>query len=136
MSQVRLNPTTVQNVVTYAAIIDAPNPALKLKPGMTANVTIEVARRDDVLRVPAAALRFKPTAEALHNRRCRNAGGEGSDRVGLDWQKSAGLREDGAATPHTEMIGARWWKGRRRHPMRPLPRQAPLVPGRVRPATR
>ena len=62
MSQVRLNPTTVQNVVTYAAIIDAPNPALKLKPGMTANVTIEVARRDDVLRVPAAALRFKPDA--------------------------------------------------------------------------
>ena len=53
------------NVVTYAAIIDAPNPALKLKPGMTANVTIEVARRDDVLRVPAAALRFKPTRSVL-----------------------------------------------------------------------
>jgi len=65
VSQVRLNPTTVQNVVTYAAIIDAPNPSLKLKPGMTANVTIEVARRDDVLRVPAAALRFKPDAEVL-----------------------------------------------------------------------
>jgi HlyD family secretion protein len=65
VSQVRLNPTTVQNVVTYAAIIDAPNPALKLKPGMTANVTIEVTRRDDVLRVPAAALRFKPDADVL-----------------------------------------------------------------------
>ena len=65
VSQVRLNPTTVQNVVTYAAIIDAPNPELKLKPGMTANVTIEVARRDDVLRVPAAALRFKPDADVL-----------------------------------------------------------------------
>ena len=65
VSQVRLNPTTVQNVVTYAAIIDAPNPALKLKPGMTANVTIEVARRDNVLRVPAAALRFKPAADVL-----------------------------------------------------------------------
>ena len=38
-----------QNVVTYAAIISAPNPALELKPGMTANVTIEVARKDDVL---------------------------------------------------------------------------------------
>jgi HlyD family secretion protein len=65
VSQVRLNPTTVQNVVTYAAIINAPNPALTLKPGMTANVTIEVTRRDDVLRVPAAALRFKPDAEVL-----------------------------------------------------------------------
>ena len=51
--------------MTYAAIIDAPNPALKLKPGMTANVTIEVARRDAVLRVPAAALRFKPDAAVL-----------------------------------------------------------------------
>ena len=65
VSQVRLNPTTVNNVVTYAAIIDAPNAALKLKPGMTANATIEVARRDDVLRVPSAALRFKPDAGAL-----------------------------------------------------------------------
>jgi HlyD family secretion protein len=65
VSQVRLNPTTVQNVVTYAAIIDAANPGLKLKPGMTANVTIEVARRDDVLRVPTAALRFKPAADVL-----------------------------------------------------------------------
>jgi HlyD family secretion protein len=65
VSQVRLNPTTVNNVVTYAAIIDAPNPELKLKPGMTANVSIEVARRDDVLRVPAAALRFKPDAAVL-----------------------------------------------------------------------
>ena len=41
------------------------NPALKLKPGMTANVTIEVARRDAVLRVPSAALRFKPDAQLL-----------------------------------------------------------------------
>ena len=65
MKQVRLNPVVVSNVVTYAAIITAPNPELKLKPGMTANLTVEVARRDDVLRVPAAALRFKPTADVL-----------------------------------------------------------------------
>ena len=63
--QVRLNPTTVSNVVTYAAIIDAPNAELKLKPGMTATASIEVARRDNVLRVPAAALRFKPDATVL-----------------------------------------------------------------------
>jgi len=61
VSQVRLNAATVNNVVTYSGIIDAPNPQLKLKPGMTANLTVEVARRDDVLRVPDAALRFKPT---------------------------------------------------------------------------
>lgn len=58
--QVRLNPVVEQNVVTYATIITAPNRELKLKPGMTANVTVEVARLDNVLRVPAAALRFKP----------------------------------------------------------------------------
>ena len=65
VKQVRLNPVITSNVVTYAAIITAPNPGLKLKPGMTANLTIEVARRDDVLRAPAAALRFRPTADML-----------------------------------------------------------------------
>jgi len=63
--QVRLQPVTVQNVVTYATVIEVPNPELKLKPGMTANVTIEIARRDDVLRVPNAALRFRPTADVF-----------------------------------------------------------------------
>ena len=63
VKQVRLNPVTVQNVVTYSTVIDVPNPELKLKPGMTANVTIEIARRENVLRVPNAALRFRPTAD-------------------------------------------------------------------------
>ena len=63
VTQVRLQPTTVQNVVTYQTVIDVPNPGLKLKPGMTANVNIEIARRNNVLRVPNAALRFRPTAE-------------------------------------------------------------------------
>ena len=62
VAQVRLQPSVVQNVTTYSVIIDVPNPALKLKPGMTANVAIEVAARDDVVRVPNAALRFRPTA--------------------------------------------------------------------------
>jgi HlyD family secretion protein len=63
VTQVRLQPTTVQNVVTYQTVIDVPNPGLKLKPGMTANVSIEIARRTDVVRVPNTALRFRPTAE-------------------------------------------------------------------------
>jgi HlyD family secretion protein len=62
VSQVRLQPTVVQNVTTYSVIIDVPNAALKLKPGMTANVNIEIAAREDVVRVPNAALRFRPTA--------------------------------------------------------------------------
>jgi HlyD family secretion protein len=65
VTQVRLQPTTVQNVVTYQTVIDVPNPGLKLKPGMTANVNIEIARRTNVLRVPNGALRFRPTAETF-----------------------------------------------------------------------
>ena len=60
ISQIRLNATQNQNVVTYPVIIDVPNPDKRLKPLMTADVTIEVARVGDVLRVPNAALRFKP----------------------------------------------------------------------------
>jgi HlyD family secretion protein len=65
VSQVRLNPVVSQNVVSYVTIIDVPNPELKLKPGMTANVSVEVARADNVVRVPNAALRFVPTEEML-----------------------------------------------------------------------
>src|SRR6185369_4092256 len=60
VSQVRLQPVVEQNVVTYVTVIDVPNPDLKLKPGMTASVTVEIARADDVVRVPNAALRFQP----------------------------------------------------------------------------
>jgi hypothetical protein len=65
VSQVRLQPIVTQNVVTYATVIDVPNQQLKLKPGMTANVTIEIARKNDVIRVPNAALRFRPNADTF-----------------------------------------------------------------------
>jgi hypothetical protein len=55
----------VQNVVTYSTVISVPNPQYKLKPGMTANVSIEIARRTNVLRAPAAALRYRPTADVF-----------------------------------------------------------------------
>ena len=61
VSQIRLEPVVQQNVVTYATVVDAPNPDLKLKPGMTATITLEIARRDNVPRIPNAALRFRPT---------------------------------------------------------------------------
>jgi HlyD family secretion protein len=64
VEQVRLQPTVVQNVVVYSTVISVPNPQLKLKPGMTATpVQIEVARKSDVLRIPSAATRFRPTEE-------------------------------------------------------------------------
>jgi HlyD family secretion protein len=65
VSQVRLQPVVAQNVVSYTTMIDVDNPDLALKPGMTATVQIETARNDDTLRVPAAAVRFRPTAEVL-----------------------------------------------------------------------
>jgi HlyD family secretion protein len=58
--QVRNSPQTVQNVVTYDAVIDVDNADLKLKPGMTANCTFVYAQKDEALRVPNAAMRFVP----------------------------------------------------------------------------
>jgi HlyD family secretion protein len=63
--QIRNAPQTVQNVVTYDAVVDVDNPELKLKPGMTANVTFIYAEKDDVLRIPNAALRFRPPPDLL-----------------------------------------------------------------------
>jgi HlyD family secretion protein len=64
VSQIRMNPTRVQNVVTYDAIIDFENPAMKLFPGMTAYVTIPVATVASVVKVPNAALRYRPPMPA------------------------------------------------------------------------
>lgn len=58
--QVRLDPVVDQGVVSYVTVIDVENPDLKLKPGMTATVSVEVARTDDGLRVPNAAFRYQP----------------------------------------------------------------------------
>lgn len=60
VSQIRLSPIISSNVVTYNVMIDVDNEDLKLMPGMTANLTISIQHRDDVLLVPAAALRFQP----------------------------------------------------------------------------
>ncbi|HEX3409868.1 MAG TPA: efflux RND transporter periplasmic adaptor subunit [Candidatus Binataceae bacterium] len=64
VGQVRQAPITVQNVVTYDVVVEVANPEMLLKPGMTANVTIVTARRDDVMRVPLQALRFTPRKAA------------------------------------------------------------------------
>jgi HlyD family secretion protein len=63
INQLRLNPQTVQNVVTYNVVIDVKNPDLKLKPGMTANLTFYIAERKNALKVPNSALRFSPQGQ-------------------------------------------------------------------------
>ncbi|HEV2722829.1 MAG TPA: efflux RND transporter periplasmic adaptor subunit, partial [Thermoanaerobaculia bacterium] len=67
ISQIRLNATVSQNVVTYPVIIEVPNPDEKLRPKMTANVTIDVATVHNALRVANAALRFKPEGATAEN---------------------------------------------------------------------
>ena len=60
VTEIRNAPVTIQNVVTYNVVIQVKNPELKLRPGMTANASILVAHKDNILRIPNAALRFRP----------------------------------------------------------------------------
>jgi HlyD family secretion protein len=75
VSQVRLSPVTVQNVVTYTVIIDVPNPDLKLRPGMTATVSVLINERKDALRVPTLAIRFQPPQDVLESFQQQYKGG-------------------------------------------------------------
>jgi HlyD family secretion protein len=64
ISEIRLEPLSVQNVVTYSVIVNVDNDRLELKPGMTANLTFTVAEKDNVLRLPNAALRYTPPGQS------------------------------------------------------------------------
>ena len=77
---IRLNPTTQQNVVTYNVVIDVKNDTGVLLPGMTAQVAIVTQRRDNVLRIPNAALRFKPTEDASSRAPDKGDKGDKADR--------------------------------------------------------
>ena len=98
VSQVRMNPTTVQNVVTYDAIIDFANPQLKLFPGMTAYVTIPVATVEHVVKLPNAALRFKPPPSAVERAPAQGDPPPGSSLV---WK----LLPDRTIVPVTVVLG-------------------------------
>ena len=80
--QIRNSPITVQNVVTYDTVIDVSNPDLKLRPGMTANASIITAQRNGVLKIPNAALRFKPPEPSHQPNVRRAAAGENSAWAG------------------------------------------------------
>jgi HlyD family secretion protein len=92
VSQVRLAPTTVQNVVTYTVLVEAPNPEEKLLPGMTANLSFEIERRDDVLTVADSALRFTPpdASEGEGERGSMHSGGSGGSSGGAGGTASGG----------------------------------------------
>lgn len=65
IAQIRLNPTTVQNVVTYTVVVESPNSELKLLPGMTTSLLFQIERRDQILKIPNMALRFHPKPEQI-----------------------------------------------------------------------
>jgi len=79
IQEMRLNPVNVQNVVTYNVVINVENPEQTLKPGMTANLTITIDERNNVLKVPNSALRFRPQ-NANNASGGANAGGQGQGR--------------------------------------------------------
>ena len=101
VSQIRLNATVNQNVVTYPVIVEVSNPDLSLRPTMTANVTIDVATVRDVLRVPNAALRFKPeekVASSAEDRAAKMVPGSGAPGGGPPSGGAPGGGAPGAAT--------------------------------------
>jgi HlyD family secretion protein len=96
IAQIRYNALVNQNVVTYPVIIEVPNPEGRLRPKMTANVTIDVATVSNVLRVPNAALRFKPSTEEGDKDKKKSAGG-GGDATGRAARSGQGGGPAGAA---------------------------------------
>ncbi len=92
VTQVRMNPTRIQNVVTYDTIIDFDNPDLKLFPGMTAYVTIPVASVGNVVKLPNAAIRYKPpfSLEKVKELYVKAGIGEGGSEGTVIWKLGAG----------------------------------------------
>lgn len=93
--QIRSAPIITQNVVTYVVVVNVDNSDLKLKPGMTANVSIEVAKKDNVLKLPPAALRFRPKTKGDETK----AKGSG-ERNGMNMQRpTTGAEVPGGGKP-------------------------------------
>jgi len=112
VKQVRLDAKTEQNVVSYTTMIDVPNEDLRLKPGMTANVTVQIAANENVLRVPNSALRFAPTPElfaALGQEPPQQMAGAGGGRgvAGTAGQRSEGERVAQLAPEERAQFAAR-----------------------------
>jgi len=91
LKQVRIAPIIVQNVVTYDVLIEVENKELKLKPGMTANVTITVTHRSDIIKIPNRALRFTPPGDIKLNKKVKKGFREKNSRLVWRMNKSGRL---------------------------------------------
>jgi HlyD family secretion protein len=98
VAEIRLNPQTVQNVVTYSVIINVDNPDLKLKPGMTANISMTVDQRANAIKVPNAAMRYLPPEMTREKviALLRSGGGPGGE-TGSGSRPAAGTPETSAS---------------------------------------
>lgn len=101
VSQKRLQPTTVQNVVTYTVMIDVDNPDLSLLPGMTANITVAVQQAHDVYKVPAAALKFAPPGYQSPWTGREKGGNRDSSSGSGQWKRAEG----GPDSAHARIAG-------------------------------
>lgn len=110
VKQVRLNPTTQQNVVTYDVVVGVDNPEQKLMPGMTAYVNITVAQRQDVLLLPNAALRFRPADAPVRGDKARaeqvkNKGERGKDKADATPMGTVYVLDKGQPKPVRVSVG-------------------------------
>ncbi len=100
--QIRNSAVTVQNVVTYNAIIDVENPEMKLKPGMTANVSLIYDERENVLRLPNAVLRFRPAPGTVERPERRANDRRAGERMASREQQQAGASAGGMRNGRAE----------------------------------
>jgi HlyD family secretion protein len=114
VTQIRLNATVNQNVVTYPVVIEVANPGEKLRPKMTADVSIEVARSGEVVRVPNAALRFRPMEGTVAATTPRGGPGAATPAGGGFEQRAARLEKGHGAGSALEAAGALASTGRPR----------------------
>lgn len=105
VTQVRLNPTTESNVVTYEVVVGAANPDHKLIPGLTANLTIYVMREQNVMLLPAKAFAFEPEESDADSKLPRPAGTAADLRLGTD-QKCVWVVKDNTLVPTAVTVGA------------------------------
>jgi len=132
IQQIRLNPVNTQNVVTYNVAIEVSNPEEKLKPGMTTNLTFTIDERNNVLKVPNAALRFTPpdaSNERTGNGQRQRAGGAGQDaqrggRRSSQGQEAADAGGNAAEQNRAQSGGLRASNF--------APPSAPVLPGQTR----
>jgi HlyD family secretion protein len=124
IQQMRLNPVNVQNVVTYNVVIDVSNPEQKLKPGMTANLTITIDERNNVLKVPNSALRFTPQDAAPRGN--RNSAGNSSGQARRR-QQGENAGDAAGANPAAQGSGQQG-SGERRF----APASSPVLEGQMR----